>query len=142
MEAVKGTEKTIIHQGKKHQVKIPAGANDGTRIQFNEFIVSLNVSPHPTFKRDGYDIFTDINITFTQAALGGQIKVPTIEKEITLKVRPGTQPNTMIRLKNRGIPHLRDSGKGDHYIRLIVNIPKHLSKKQRQLLKEFQHISS
>lgn len=138
MEAVEGTEKTIIHQGKEYKVKIPAGADDGTRIQFNDFVVSVNVGAHDTFKRDRYDVFVDAEIPLTTAALGGSIEVPTIEGEVKLKVRPGTQPNTMIRLKEKGIPHLRSKRKGDQYVRLKVQVPESLSKKQKDLLKEFE----
>ena len=135
MEAVKGTKKTIIHQGKEYSVIIPAGANDGTRIQFNDFVVSINVSVHDDFKRDGYDIFTDVEIPFTLAALGGQITVPTIEKGVRLKVRPGTQPNTMIRLRGKGVKHIRGNAHGDQYIRLVVIIPKTLNRQQKKLMK-------
>lgn len=138
MDAIKGTERTIIHQGKEYKVKIPAGANDGTRIQFNDFVVSLNVGTHETFKRDGYDIFVDVEIPFTTAAMGGNIEVPTIEDEVTMKVRAGTQPNTMIRLKEKGVKHLRGNQRGDQYVRLKVSVPEKLSREQKSLLKEFE----
>lgn len=141
MEAMRGTEKTIIHQGRQHTVKIPAGASDGTRIRYNEFDVSLNVLPHPQFKRDGNDIFVDMEIPFTMAALGGEVKVPTIDQEVKLKVRAGTQPNTMIRLRGKGVPHLRGYGRGDQYIRLVVSIPKDLSREQKRLLQAFEENS-
>ncbi len=138
MEAVKGVEKNIIHQGKEYKIKIPPGADDGTRIRFNEFFVSVEVRTHQIFQREGYDIFINHEITFTKAALGDNISVPTIdEKDIKLKVRPGTQPNTLIRLKGKGMPHLRGSGRGDQYIRLIVNVPERLTREQKQILKKF-----
>lgn len=139
MDAVKGSEKSLIHQGKEYAVKIPAGANDGTRIQFNEFVVSINVATHEAFKRDGYDIFVDVEIPFTLAALGGQVIVPTIDKDVTLKVRAGTQPNTMIRLRGKGVKHLRGNNRGDQYIRLVVVIPKTMSREQKQLMKRFMN---
>lgn len=141
MEAMKGTEKTIIHQGESHTVKIPAGASDGTRIRYNEFDVSINVLPHPHFKRDGNDIFVDLEIPFTMAALGGEVRVPTIDSEVKLKIRAGTQPNTMIRLRGRGVPHLRGYNRGDQYIRLVVTIPKNLSREQKRQLQEFERVS-
>lgn len=140
MEAVKGIEKTLIHQGKEYKVKIPAGANDGTRIQFNDFVVSVNVAPDDQFKRDGYDVFTDVDIPFTLAALGGKIEVPTIDDKVTLKVRAGTQPNTMIRLRGKGVPHLRGSGKGDLYIRLKVKVPQKLNRAQKKLMKKMAEV--
>jgi DnaJ-class molecular chaperone len=140
LEAAKGTEKTLIHQGREYAVKIPAGANDGTRIQFHDFVVSLNVKADERFKRDGYDVFVDEVIPLTVAVLGGQITVPTIEDEVTLKVRPGTQPNSMIRLRGKGIQHVRGSGRGDEYIRLVVEIPKDLTRDQRKIFKRLDEV--
>ena len=138
MEAVKGTKRTIVHQGKSHTINIPAGADDGTRIRFQDFDVSLDIKPHQEFKREGYNLFINYDIPFTMAALGGSVEVPTIEKPVKLKIRPGTQPNTMIRLQGQGVPQLRGSGRGDLYVRLVITIPKSLSKTQKQLLQEFE----
>lgn len=138
MDAIKGAEKNVIHQGKEYKIKVPKGASDGTRIRFSDFIVSLDVKPHPQFKRDGYDLFVDVSIPFTLAALGGQISVPTVEGDLNLKVRPGTQSHTMVRLKNRGVPYLRGSGRGDQYVRLMVEVPKNLTKDQKDLLQKLQ----
>jgi len=137
MEAVKGCEKTIIHRGKEYKIKIPAGIDEGTRIKFNEFIVSVDIKPDAVFKRDGYDVFIDHKTPFTLAALGGETQIPTIEKKIKIKIRQGTQPHTMIRLKGKGIPHLRGYGRGNQYIRLLVIIPEKLNRKQKKLLEEF-----
>lgn len=137
MEAVQGTERSIVHQGKSHTVKIPAGADDGTRIRFSDFDVTINVRPHQQFRREGYDIILDHDIPFTTAALGDTIEVPTLDKPIKLKVRPGTQPGTIIRLRGQGIKHLRSNQKGDIYVRLIITIPKDLSREQKDLLKKF-----
>ncbi len=136
MDAVKGTQKTIIHQGKEFTIKIPAGAGDGTRIRFDEFDVSLDVLPHERFKREDYDIFVDVSIPFTLAALGGNVEVPSLEGSFKLKIKAGTQPGSMVRLRGKGISYLRGSGKGDFYIRLLVTIPKSLSKTQKQLLQQ------
>lgn len=141
MEAVNGTERTIVHQGKQHTVKVPAGASEGTRIRYDEFDVSIDVLPHKTFKRDGDDVFVDVAVPFTLAALGGEIKVETVEGVVKLKVRSGTQPNTMIRLKGKGVPHLRGGGRGDQYVRLMISIPENLSREQKQLLEAFAKIS-
>lgn len=141
MEAINGTERSIVHQGKQHTVKIPPGASDGTRIRYDEFDVSIDVMPHERFKRDGDDIFVDQHITFTLAALGGNIEVPTVEKPVKLKIRPGTQPHTMVRLRGKGAPHLRGGGRGDEYVRLVVTVPEKLSREQKQLLEAFEKIS-
>ena len=138
MDSVKGSEKTIIHQGKEYTIKIPAGANDGTRIRYPDFDISIDVKPDQRFKREGDDVFVDQQLTFTMAALGGEVQVPTVEGSVKIKIRPGTQPNTMMRLRGQGITHLRGNGRGDEYVRLIVTVPTSLSKKQRQLLNEFE----
>jgi molecular chaperone DnaJ len=141
MEAVKGTERTIIHQGMEHTVKVPPGASDGTRIRYNEFDVSINVAADTAFKRDGDDLFVDVEIPFALAAMGGDIEVPTIDKPVKLRVRSGTQPNSMIRLRGRGAPRLRGGGAGDQYIRLVVSVPKDLNREQKRILREFDQVS-
>jgi len=138
IEAVKGTQKTIVHQGKEYTVRIPPGADDGTRIRFQDFYVTIEVKPHDTFKRDGADIFVDHQISFSQAALGDTITVPTVDGDLKLKVRPGAQPHTLIRLRSKGMPHLRGRGRGDQYVRLIVKIPTKLSRHQKTLLKQLE----
>jgi len=138
MEAVKGTQKTIVHQGKQYTVKIPAGANDGTRINYADFTVSVDVLPHDTFKRDGYDVFIDHEIPFTNAILGTTAEIPTIDGNVKIKIKAGTQPGTMIRLRGQGIKHLRGAGRGDQYIRLIIKLPKSLNRQQKKLLQQLK----
>ncbi|MFH0942784.1 MAG: J domain-containing protein [Candidatus Beckwithbacteria bacterium] len=138
MEAVKGCQRTLVHQGREYTIKIPAGADDGTRIRFNDFYVTIEVKPHSIFKRDGVDLFINQELSFSQAALGTIIEVPTVDGQLKLKVRPGTQPNTLVRLRGQGMPHLRGRGRGDQYVRLIIKVPEHLSRSQRQLLEEFE----
>lgn len=140
MQAVKGIEKKIIHRGKEYKVKIPAGVDDGTRIKFKDFIVSIDVKPDPVFKRDGYDILINHKIPFTQAILGGQTEIPTLEGKVKIKIRQGTQPNTMVRLRGKGIPHPQGYGKGDQYIRLVIAMPQKLTRQQKRLLQEFEKI--
>lgn len=136
MDAVNGIKKTLVHQGKSHTINIPAGADDGTRIRFPDFDITIDVKSHPDFRRDGSDVYSTYEIPFTTAALGGQAEIPTLTKPVKIKIRPGTQPGTMIRLKEQGITRLRGGGKGDHYIKLSVTIPKSLSKEQKDLLKK------
>ncbi len=138
MEAVEGTTKEVEINGEKHKIKIPAGADDGTRIRFGNFDVSLDVRPHPRFKREGYDVYVDENIPFTLAALGGTKQVKTLDKELNLRVRPGTQSHTLVRLRGEGIRRIRGGGRGDFYVRLIVEVPEKLNQKQKQLIKELQ----
>lgn len=138
MEAAKGCQRTLVHQGKEYTIKIPAGSDDGTRIRFEKFYVTIEVQPDRRFKRDGLDIFIDEPISFSQAALGSVVTVPTIDGELKLKIRPGTQSGTLIRLRGQGMPRLQRRGRGDQYVRLIISIPEHLTRRQRQLLEEFE----
>jgi DnaJ-class molecular chaperone len=142
MDAVNGVEKTFVHQGKQYKVKIPAGADDGTRIRYSEFDVSLNVGTHPTFKRDDADVYIDHEISFIEAILGGKTRVPTLEgKDLQIKIRPGTQPGTVIRLSGKGIKRLQQKSYGDFYIRLVIKLPTRLTNKQKSLIKEFDQSS-
>jgi DnaJ-class molecular chaperone len=138
MEAVEGVEKEVEINGKKHVIKVPAGANDGTRIRFDEFDISLEVGTHQQFKRDGYDVFIDQDISFAMASLGGKVDVPTLSGELKLKVRPGTQSHTLVRLRGEGVKHLRGRGKGDLYVRLIVKVPEKLSKADKNLIEQLE----
>jgi DnaJ-class molecular chaperone len=138
MEAVKGTEKTVVIQGKEKKIKIPAGAAEGTRIQYDDFEVTVDVRPDPRFSREGNDLFIDEQVSFVTAILGGEIEVPTIDDPIKIKVKPGTQPNTLVRLRGMGAPHIRGRGRGDLYIRLKIQIPEKISSHQKQLLQEWE----
>lgn len=138
MEAVKGAEKHVTIDNKEHTIKIPAGANDGTRLRFEEFDITLDVKPDPRFKRDGYDLFIDEDISFSMAALGGTVEVPTIDNTLKLKVRAGTQSHTLVRLRGEGVPHLQGRGKGDLYVRLIVKVPEKLTKEHRKLIEQLR----
>jgi len=138
MESVKGVERKIVHQGKEHTIKIPAGVDDGTRIRFNDFDVTIDVKSDSVFKREGQDIFINHKISFTLAALGGNTEIPTIDGPITIKIRPGTQSHTMVRLRGKGIPYLRGRGVGDQYIRLIVKVPEKLSKEEKNLIEQLR----
>lgn len=137
IEAMKGTEKTVVIDGKKHTIKIPAGADEGTRIRYQDFDVTVDVRQDARFKRDGADLFVDQAVSFPMAALGGEVRVPTIDGEMSIRVRPGTQPGTMMRLSGRGAPHLHGRGRGDLYVRLVVEVPKDLTRRQKDLLREF-----
>lgn len=136
MEAVKGTTKEVTIEGKKRSIKVPAGANDGTRIRFDDFDVTINVRAHDTYRRDGYDLFVDHRVAFSLAALGGTTEVDTIESKLKLKVRPGTASHTLVRLRGEGVPYLQRAGKGDLYVRLIVQVPEKLTREQKRYLQE------
>lgn len=133
-------------------VNIPAGVEDGTRIRLSsegeaglrggpsgDLYIFLSVRPHEFFQRDGADLFCKIPVSMTVAAMGGDIEVPTIDgKKMRVSVPEGTQTGKQVRLKGKGMPVLRSSQMGDMYIQVAVETPVNLSKRQRELLKEFE----
>ena len=135
MEAAKGCEKEVVIEGKSRKIKIPAGVDDGSRIRFGGFYITIDVKPDKTFQREGADVFINHQVPLSMSILGGTTEVPTIDGEVKLKIRAGTQPGTMIRLRGRGIKRLRGYGRGDQYVRLQVKIPRKLTKKQKEVLK-------
>lgn len=138
MEAVHGVTKRVNIDGKAQTIKIPAGVDDNSRIRFGDYDVVINVSPHHKFHREDYNIVSEHEISFSQAALGDVINAETVEGLVKLRIPSGTQPNTVFRLRGKGIPHLRSSGHGDHYVRIKIVIPKNLTRHQRELLEEFE----
>lgn len=140
MDAALGAEKAVEIEGKKRTVKIPAGADTGTKLRFDDFDITFEVEPHAEFRREGYDLFIDQKITFVMAALGGEVSVKTLEKAVKLKIRPGTQSHTLVRLRGEGISEIRGRGRGDLYVRLIVAVPEKLSGTQKRLLKELRDL--
>ena len=137
MEAVKGTEKEVSIEGKRKKIKIPPGVDEGSRIEFTDFYVTIDIKPDKIFQRDGHDILINQEIPLTMAILGGTIEVPTIDGDLKLRIRPGTQSGSMVRLAGRGIKKLRGYGHGDQYVRLLVKIPDKLTRKQKEILEEF-----
>lgn len=138
MDAVKGTVKEAEIEGKKRKIKIPPGVDDGSRIGFDDFILSINVKPHDVFERDGADVYINELIPFSLASLGGQIGVPTVDGDVKIRVRAGTKSGTMVRLRGKGIPFLRGRGKGDEYVKLVVAVPENLTRDQRRLINELK----
>lgn len=140
LEAVKGTTKEVKIDGKKHTIKVPAGADDGTRMRFDAFDISISVTPDARFKRDGFDLYLDHKIPFSIAANGGSVEVETIEQKLKLKVRAGTASHTLVRLRGEGVPRLQSSGKGDLYVRLIVAIPEKLTSEQKAAVQRLSEV--
>lgn len=131
------------------QVKIPAGVEDGQRIRisnegqvgykgsnFGDLYLRLHVQEHPDFKREAENIYSEIPISFTQAALGTEIEVPTIDGEVMLKIPAGTQSGKVFRLKGKGVQILNSRGHGDHFVTVRVVTPTKLNKKEKDLLKK------
>jgi molecular chaperone DnaJ len=132
-------------------VDIPAGIHDGQQIRLSgeghagalgarsgDVYVRVRVRPDPRFVREGDDLFSTVDLTMTQAALGATIAVPTLEGEAELEFAPGTQPGAIAVLRGRGMPVLHGFGRGDHRVLVNVVVPRHLSDEQRRLLEEFE----
>ncbi|MBI1871814.1 J domain-containing protein, partial [Candidatus Collierbacteria bacterium] len=139
MDAVNGTSKSFVHQGKQYTVKIPAGADNGTRIRYNDFDISLKVAPHKHFHREGSDVIVDHEIPFPLAALGGDVVVETLDGSLKLKVKAGTQPGNLVRLTGKGVHQINGNRRGDFYIRYIIKVPTKLSREQKELLKKLEN---
>ena len=131
------------------KVKVPAGVEDGTRIRYSgegesgrfggprgDLYVVLTVRPHDFFERDGHDLHCVVPISFPQAALGAEIQIPGLDGEVTLRVPEGTQSGKEFRIRNHGVPHLNDSGRGDLLVEVMVQTPKKLSRTQRELVRQ------
>ena len=139
MEAAKGCEKEVqVPQVGRKKIKIPAGVDDGSRIRFSDFYLTVEVKPDKIFKREDWDVYVEKELSLTQAILGAVIWVPTIDGDLNLRIRPGTQSNTVVRLRGRGIPVPQSRQRGDEYVRLVVKIPDRLSRRQKELLEEFE----
>lgn len=136
---------------KKIQVSVPAGIDNGQSIRIREkgepgtnggprgdLLVEVNVARHPIFQRQDMNIFSTAPITFAQAALGGDVKISTVDGDVLYTVKPGTQTDTKIRLKGKGVPSLRNSNvRGDHYVTLVVQTPTKLNEKAKEALRAF-----
>jgi len=137
-------------KSRKLEVNIPAGVEHGTRLRITgegeagergavpgDLYIVLHVKEHAVFRREGNDILVDAKISFVTAALGGSVEVPTLSGNATLKVPAGTQSHTVFRMRGKGIPNVEGFGKGDEHVRVIVEVPDKLSKKQKELLADF-----
>ncbi|SES83789.1 molecular chaperone DnaJ [[Clostridium] polysaccharolyticum] len=141
-----------IASRKKIQVSIPAGIDNGQSIRIREkgepgvnggprgdLLVEVAVSRDPVFIRQEYDIISTAPISYATAALGGDVKIKTIDGEVIYTVKPGTQTNTKVRLRGKGVPTLRNKAvRGDHYVTLAVQVPTKLSAEQKDLLRKFE----
>ena len=141
---------------RKLSVDIPKGIEDGTRIRLanegeaglrggppGDLYIFISIKPHDLFQRDGADLYARVPIAMTTAALGGEFEVPTLDNaRAKVKVSPGTQPGQRVRLKGKGMPVLRSKDQGDLYVQLDIETPQNLSRRQRELLEEFQRLTT
>lgn len=140
-----------ITRKRKISVTVPAGIDNGQSIRIRgkgdpgvnggprgDLLVEVAVSRHPIFQRQGIDIYSSAPITFAQAALGGDVRIKTVDGEVEYTVKPGTQTDTRIRLRGKGVPSLRNKSiRGDQYVTLVVQVPTRMNGEQKELLKKF-----
>ncbi|WP_022965155.1 molecular chaperone DnaJ [Denitrificimonas caeni] len=140
-----------VEEEKTLSVKVPAGVDTGDRIRLSgegeagtlggpsgDLYVVVNVRPHAIFQRDGRDLYCEVPISFADAALGGELEVPTLNGRVKLKIPEGTQTNKLFRLRGKGVTPVRGGGVGDLMCRVAVETPVKLDKRQRELLEEFR----
>ena len=140
----------VERKNKKFETSIPAGINDGGRIllrgqghagkrggENGDLLVEINIRPHPVFTRRGNDIFCEVPVSFAEATLGGEIQIPTLEGKESYKLPEGTQTGTQFTLKGRGVQVIHSNRRGNLYFTVQIEVPKNLSSKQKELLREF-----
>ena len=143
-----------VNARKKLKVSIPAGVDTGARVKLTgegeagvgggprgDLYLLIRVLDHSIFEREGYDIYCQVPISITQAALGSDIEVPTLDGRAKLTIQPGTQNQQIFRLRSKGIQKLQRSDRGDLYVRIVVEVPTNLNKDQKKLLEQFAAIS-
>lgn len=148
-EAFRGAERTVVIDNRRLQMKIPAGARTGTKVRMagagpagpdgrpTDIYLNIEVLPDQRFERQGDDLYTDANLDLYTAVLGGEVKVPTLDGAVVLKIPAGTQPGQTFRISGRGMPQLRNpSARGDLYARIKVQIPRNLTQEQRKLFEQ------
>lgn len=144
----RGTGK--VRKSKTIEINIPAGIDNGQTMQLSgqgepgdrggvngDLLITIRVRPHPIFTRDGNNVYIDMPITFVQAALGATLKVPTLDGAVEYDIPEGTQSGTRFRLKGKGIPYIRSKSRGDQYVTVNVEVPKNLTAKQKEILRDF-----
>jgi len=143
--------KGAVRKTRKIEIKIPAGASDGTNLRVQgegessgkdsasgDLYIVVHVKPHRIFERRGNNIYAKVPVHFSTAALGGELEVPTLKGKASLKIPAGTQSNTVFRMRGQGIPDLHSNHLGDENIEVYITVPEKLTKKQKQLLEEFE----
>ena len=136
-------------------VKIPAGVDTGQRLKLSgegeagerggmpgDLYVVINILPHDFFTREEFDVVCEVPITFTQATLGAEIEVPTLDGKVKMKIPSGTQSHSTLRLKGKGLTRLGSYGRGDQLVRVIVEVPSRLNSEQKELLKRFEELGT
>lgn len=144
----------FVTKRKTIQVSIPAGIDNGQSIRIRgkgepgrnggergDLLVEVIVSQHPIFKRQDMDVYSTVPISFAKAALGGSIRIATVDGQVEYEVKPGTQTDTRVRLRGKGIPSLRNKNmRGDHYVTLVVQVPTTMNAEQKEALRHFDNV--
>ena len=144
-----------VRKTEELEINIPAGVDNGQTLNIRgkgnsgtnggssgDLHIEIGISSHPVFSRKDNDVYCDIPITFVQAALGGDVTVPTLDGKAEYHIHEGTQPGDIFRLKGKGIPSIHGYGRGDQLVRVIIEIPRNLSEEQKNLLNKFESLSS
>jgi molecular chaperone DnaJ len=142
-----------VRKNKKLQVKIPAGVDTGSKLRIRgegeegekggppgDLFIFLYLEPHDFFSREGDDLICHIPISFTEAVLGAEIEIPTMDGKKRLSIPKGTESGDILKVKGEGFPRLRGSGRGDELVQIIIKTPKDLTKRQEELLREFEEV--
>ena len=155
-EAIHGTSKEVQipgenGRGKRMNLKVPAGVDNGTRMRFEGLDIVFRVGRNKEFLREGSDIFSEIDLTVPQIVLGDIVEVNTVWGKVNLKIPAGTEPGSLIRIKDKGAPNLQragsprsagGAGKGDHYVRVKLEVPKKLSAEEKNLYEKLLSLKS
>ena len=141
--------KGAVRKNTTAKVEFPAGIDDGQTLSVHglghrglnggpagDLLVTVSVLPHSQFEREGFDVYYDMPITITQAALGDSVEVPTLDGKVKYTIPDGTQTGTVFRLRGKGIPHLNSSGRGDQFVKVTVQTPMNLTGEQKELLRK------
>ena len=139
-----------VRQPEQMGINIPAGIDDGQVINIpgkgnagvnggpaGDLQVQVTVRPHPLFERDGFNVWYELPITYAQAAMGAEIDIPTLDGRMPFEIKAGTQPGDILRVKDKGIPYINRRGTGDLLLKIVVEVPKNLTKEQQKLLRAF-----
>lgn len=141
-----------VPRHKRLEVRIPAGVQDGSKIrlagegltgrggQRGDLYLIVRMRPHPAFERKGDDLYVDVDVPYTTAALGGEVRVPTLKGSVTMKVPAGTQGGQVFRLAGQGMPRLKGGGYGDLYARVRITVPRTLTARERELLQQLAQL--
>ncbi len=127
---------------KRLKIKVLEGVDNGTKMRFGDLDIEFRVGRNPEFLREGADIFSEITVNIPQLVLGDVFEVTTVQGKVKVKVPPGTQPGSLVKLKDKGAPRLGTHGHGDHYVRVNLNVPQNPSKQEKQLYEELKNLSS